>query len=40
MGTFVSTIVLKVKGNQVKIGIHAPRPLLVHGKEIYVPIGK
>ncbi|WHI46944.1 carbon storage regulator CsrA [Microbulbifer sp. VAAF005] len=36
IGTNVSITVLEVKGNQVKIGIRAPKPLSVHREEIYV----
>ncbi|WP_444901282.1 carbon storage regulator CsrA [Microbulbifer sp. SSSA007] len=35
IGTNVSITVLEVKGNQVKIGIHAPKSLPVHREEIY-----
>ncbi|WP_232053852.1 carbon storage regulator [Microbulbifer sp. GL-2] len=38
MGTNVSITVLEVKGNQVKIGIRAPKSLPVHREEIYVRI--
>ncbi|WP_444946660.1 carbon storage regulator CsrA [Microbulbifer sp. VTAC004] len=38
IGTSVSITVLEVKGNQVKIGIHAPKSLPVHREEIYVRI--
>ncbi|MCO1333892.1 carbon storage regulator CsrA [Microbulbifer sp. OS29] len=38
IGTNVSITVLEVKGNQVKIGIHAPKSLSVHREEIYVRI--
>ncbi|AWF80995.1 MULTISPECIES: carbon storage regulator CsrA [unclassified Microbulbifer] len=35
IGTDISLKVLEVKGNQVKIGIHAPKSLAVHREEIY-----
>ncbi|WP_444909794.1 carbon storage regulator CsrA [Microbulbifer sp. TRSA005] len=38
IGTNVSVTVLEVKGNQVKIGIRAPKSLPVHREEIYVRI--
>ncbi|AWF81632.1 carbon storage regulator [Microbulbifer sp. A4B17] len=38
IGTNVSIIVLEVKGNQVTIGICAPKSLPVHREEIYVRI--
>ncbi|WHI46947.1 carbon storage regulator CsrA [Microbulbifer sp. VAAF005] len=38
IGTNVSITVLEVKGNQVKIGIRAPKSLPVHREEIYVRI--
>ncbi|WP_444922903.1 carbon storage regulator CsrA [Microbulbifer sp. DLAB2-AF] len=40
IGTNVSITVLEVKGNQVKIGIHAPKFLPVHREEIYIRIQK
>ncbi|WP_299587153.1 carbon storage regulator CsrA [uncultured Microbulbifer sp.] len=40
IGTNVSITVLEVKGNQVKIGIRAPKSLPVHREEIYVRIKK
>ncbi|WP_444900388.1 carbon storage regulator CsrA [Microbulbifer sp. VAAC004] len=40
IGTDVTVTVLEVKGNQVKIGIHAPKSLAVHREEIYVRIKK
>jgi len=36
IGTNVSVTVLEVKGNQVKIGINAPKSLPVHREEIYI----
>ncbi|WP_445358486.1 carbon storage regulator CsrA [Microbulbifer sp. ANSA005] len=38
IGTNVSITVLEVKGNQVKIGIRAPKSLPVHREEIFVRI--
>ncbi|WP_444894192.1 carbon storage regulator CsrA [Microbulbifer sp. TRSA001] len=38
IGTDISLKVLEVKGNQVKIGIHAPKSLAVHREEIYMRI--
>ncbi|WP_444906188.1 carbon storage regulator CsrA [Microbulbifer sp. SSSA008] len=35
IGSNVSITVLEVKGNQVKIGIRAPKSLPVHREEIY-----
>ncbi|MFA0814050.1 carbon storage regulator CsrA [Microbulbifer epialgicus] len=35
IGANVSVTVLEVKGNQVKIGINAPKSLPVHREEIY-----
>jgi carbon storage regulator len=40
IGANVSVTVLEVNGNQVKIGIHAPRSLPVHREEIYRRIQK
>ncbi|MFS1523846.1 carbon storage regulator CsrA [Microbulbifer sp. 2304DJ12-6] len=40
IGTNVSITVLEVKGNQVKIGIRAPKSLPVHREEIYVRINR
>jgi len=40
IGANVSVTVLEVKGNQVKIGILAPKSLPVHREEIYVRIKK
>ncbi|WNZ54951.1 carbon storage regulator CsrA [Microbulbifer sp. MKSA007] len=38
IGANVSVKVLEVKGNQVKIGISAPKSLPIHREEIYVRI--
>ncbi|USD23314.1 carbon storage regulator CsrA [Microbulbifer variabilis] len=38
IGTNVSITVLEVKGNQVKIGIRAPKSLPAHREEIYMRI--
>ncbi|WP_445355282.1 carbon storage regulator CsrA [Microbulbifer sp. EKSA008] len=40
IGANVSVTVLDVKGNQVKIGIRAPKSLPVHREEIYIRLGK
>ncbi|WP_444882707.1 carbon storage regulator CsrA [Microbulbifer sp. PSTR4-B] len=40
IGANVSVTVLEVNGNQVKIGIHAPRSLPVHREENYRRIQK
>ncbi|WHI45253.1 carbon storage regulator CsrA [Microbulbifer sp. VAAF005] len=40
IGANVSITVLEVKGNQVKIGIQAPRSLPVHREEIYMRVQK
>ncbi|BBM01816.1 carbon storage regulator CsrA [Microbulbifer sp. GL-2] len=40
IGANVSITVLEVKGNQVKIGIHAPKTLSVHREEIYMRVQK
>lgn len=40
IGANVSVTVLEVKGNQVKIGICAPKSLAVHREEIYIRLQK
>ncbi|AWF80775.1 carbon storage regulator [Microbulbifer sp. A4B17] len=40
IGANVSVTVLEVKGNQVKIGISAPKSLPIHREEVYVRIKK
>ncbi|AWF82151.1 carbon storage regulator [Microbulbifer sp. A4B17] len=40
IGTKVSVKVLEVKGNQVKMGIHAPKSVPIHREEIYRHIQK
>ncbi|WHI46079.1 carbon storage regulator CsrA [Microbulbifer sp. VAAF005] len=40
IGANISITVLEVKGNQVKIGILAPKSLPVHREEIYIRVQK
>jgi carbon storage regulator len=40
VGDEVSVTVLGVKGNQVRLGVNAPKDVAVHRKEIYERIKK